>query len=145
MHFHSEIIIDRAPETVGAWLDDASNLPRWDRSVAQVIPTSSGQAAIGFTFDTIAPNGLRMSYRITDHVPLHHTTIALVGSPMFRVAIWRMRYDRVGAATRVACDVSLALRPRYLLLGIPLRLAQRSALARDLRQLKAAIEGDSAA
>lgn len=51
---------------------------KWDRSVARVEPTSSGETAVGFTFDTIAPSGLRMSYRITANEPDKGSSIELV-------------------------------------------------------------------
>jgi hypothetical protein len=140
MHFTSDVVVERSQRQVAAFFDEPENLAKWDRSVAKVVPTSDGTTAVGFTFDTIAPSGLRMSYRITEHVPEEWTSIALENSPMFREAVWRMAYETVPIGTRIRCDVTFTLRPRYWFLIIPLLLTQRSALRRDLSLLKDAIE-----
>jgi hypothetical protein len=140
MYFTSDVIVKRSQRQVAAFFAEPANLARWDRSVAQVVPTSDGAAAVGFTFDTIAPSGLRMSYRITEHVPEERTLIALERSPMFGKALWGMSYQTVPAGTRIRCDVTFTVRPRYWLLIIPLLLTQRRALRRDLTFLKVAIE-----
>ena len=61
MHFTSDVIVERSQRQVDAFFAEPANLAKWDRSVAQVIPTSTGETAVGFTFDTIAPSGMRMS------------------------------------------------------------------------------------
>ena len=143
MHFQSTVLVERPLDSVIEFFDDPQNLVKWDRSVARVEPTSSGETAVGFTFDTIAPTGLRMSYRITAHEREKGSSIELVSSKMFRSAVWRMRYEPVGAGTAVTCHVDFRLRPVFLFLAIPLLLTQRKALARDLQFLKQAIEAAS--
>ena len=59
---------------------------------------------------------------------------------MFRAALWCLSYEKLPSGTRIRCDVTFTLRPRYSLLIIPLLLTQRRALRRDLTFLKAAIE-----
>jgi len=140
MRFTSEVTVACSLAEVAAFLDDPSNLARWDRSVARVEPTSSGTSAVGFTFDTVAPSGMRMSYEITEHEPLRHTRIELRGSRMFRRAVWRMQYDAVPVGSRIICQVDFQLRGLYLALIVPLVLLQRSALRRDLQCLKQALE-----
>jgi len=140
MHFQSHTVVERSLQTVAAFFADGQNLVKWDRSVAKVEPTSSSTAAVGTTFDTVAPNGLRMSYRITAHDPESHSTIELMPSKMFTRAVWRLQYDRVAVGTRITCDVDFTLRPLYWFLALPLMLSQKKALARDLRCLKEAIE-----
>ena len=140
LHFESDIVVERSSRDVAEFFDEPSNLAKWDRSVARVEPTSTGHTAVGFTFDTIAPTGLRMSYRITEHEPERQSTIELVSSRMFRTAVWRMRYDPVPGGTRITCAVDFTLRPLYFFLVVPLVMTQRRALARDLSYLKAAIE-----
>jgi len=140
MHFHSAVTVARPLAAIATFFEDPANLGRWDRSVAQVVPTSPGPVAAGYSFDTISPSGMRMSYRITAHESLRGSTIALVSSPYFRRASWEMRYESVPAGTRIDCSVDFTLRPRAFLLAVPLLLTQRRALARDLSFLKAAIE-----
>jgi hypothetical protein len=143
MHFEAHIDVDRSPEAVAAFFEVPENLARWDRSVARVVPTSTGGPADGITFDTVAPSGMRMSYRVTEHEPGRSWTIDLVSSPMFKAAIWGMRCDPTATGSRITCVVDFTLRPLYWLLAIPLLLTQRKALGRDLASLKQAIESDA--
>lgn len=140
MHFESHIVVDRSLQVVTEFFADAQNLVKWDRSVARVEPTSSGTAAVGFTFDAIAPSGLRMSYRITAHDPERYSIIELMTSKMFKRAAWRLQYDRVAGGIQITCGVEFVLRPLYWFLAVPLIVSQRKALARDLQSLKEAIE-----
>lgn len=100
---------------------------------------------MGFTFDTLAPSGMRMSYRITEHDAERGSTIELISSAVFRTAVWQMTYDAVPSGTRITCSVDFTLRPRSFYLIVPLALMQRKALSRDLAYLKQAIEGASVA
>jgi hypothetical protein len=113
MQFTSEVVVERSRSQVAAFFAEPNNLAKWDRSVAQVIPTAEGTAAVGFTFDTIAPSRLRMSYRITDHVPEESTSVALESSPKFRDAIWyndlRARPDRHAHPMRRQLHAAAAL------------------------------------
>jgi hypothetical protein len=70
----------------------------------------------GFTFDTIAPSGMRMSYRITEHEPRRHTTIELCESRMFRRALWRIQYAPAPGASAMKelhSDGTSAMSMRY--------------------------------
>jgi hypothetical protein len=140
MHFQSDIVVNRSVDAVTTFFDDPQNLVEWDKSVARIEPTSSGETAVGFTFDTFAPNGQRLSYRITEHEPGRQSTIELMPSKMFKRAIWVMRYDRLSSGTRITCEVYFTLRPQFFFLVLPLLLTQRKALARDMTSLKTAIE-----
>jgi hypothetical protein len=142
MHFQSDIVVERPLEAVTKFFDDPQNLVKWDKSVAKIEPTSSGETSVGFTFDTIAPNGQRLSYRITAHDPGRGSTIELMPSKMFKRAIWIMRYDQLPSGTKITCEVDFTLRARYCFLVLPLILTQRKALARDLRSLKDSIKAN---
>lgn len=143
MHFEAHIDVDRRPNEVAAFFEVPQNLARWDRSVARVVPTSTGGPADGVTFDTVAPSGMRMSYQVTEHVPGRHWTIDLVSSKMFKAAIWGMRCDPTATGSRITCVVDFTLRPLYYFLALPLLMTQRKALGRDLESLKKAIESDA--
>jgi hypothetical protein len=92
----SSILVMQTVDHVWAFFEDISNLPKWDRSVARVVPTSPGPIGLGYTFDTIAPSrgsgaqkeGLRMSYRITEIAPKQRYSVLLVVSTMFKDALW---------------------------------------------------------
>jgi hypothetical protein len=140
MHFQSTIVVRRTLGEVATFFDDPFNLPKWDKSVARIEVTSSGPPAVGFTFDTIAPSGMRMSYRIAAHEPDRGTAIELTDSRMFKRAVWVMKYDAVPDGTKITCEVDFALRWLYTFLVVALLVAQKTALRRDLTYLKAAIE-----
>src|SRR5215831_17356760 len=96
MHLQAAIVVARTNEQVWRFFTEPSNLAKWDRSVAQVILTSSEPFGVGSTFDTIAPvptsrsrnEGMRMSYRITEYVPRCQTHIRLTNSRIFTFAEW---------------------------------------------------------
>jgi hypothetical protein len=140
MQFESQIEVARDLQDVARFFDDPLNIARWDKSVARVIPTSTGPTGVGSTFDTIAPSGMRMSYRIIEHEP-DHGAAELMESRIFRQAVWRMQLTPVPGGTRVICRLEFRLRPRYLLLIVPLLLTQRRALQSDLVSLKQVLEG----
>lgn len=145
LHFSADIIVSQSHQQVVALFDDPYFLPKWDRSVEQIIPTSPSQdAVVGFTFDTIAPKkrwqkqGLRMSYRIIEHTQGYQTKIRLEHSNMFKDAIWTMRFEAVDGGTLVTCLVDLKLKNRYIWLAPMLRW-NKKALLTDMLFLKEAI------
>lgn len=146
VHLHSSIIVPQPPEQVWALFEDPYFLPKWDRSVAEIIPTSGDHhAAVGFTFDTIAPKkpwqkeGLRMSYRITENIPGYQTKIKLESSPMFKEAVWTMRFEAApNGGALITCLVDLELKLRYIFMA-PLLWLNKSALLTDLSILKGVI------
>ena len=146
MHLDSHIIVEQSVEQVWALLNDPYFLIKWDRSVEQVIPTSDNHSEVaGFTFDTIAPKkkgqkeGMRMSYRIIEHIPGYQTKILLESSNMFKSAIWTMRVEATNEGTLITCEVDLKLKPKYFILG-PVLFFNKKALVTDLKFLKKAIE-----
>jgi len=149
VRMQSEITVRRSNDEVWRFFSDPANLARWDRSVARVVVTSSEPFGVGSTFDTIAPTrkssrkeGMRMSYRITDHAPLHYVKILLTDSSMFAHAEWTMSTDPSTEGVRITCQLEFTLRPMFSFLLPILLLTQRSAFRRDLTHLKRAIESD---
>jgi Polyketide cyclase / dehydrase and lipid transport len=148
MHLRATIAVGRTNNQVWTFFRDASNLARWDRSVAQVIPTSPEPFGVGSTFDTIAPvrrsrspkQGLRMSYRITEYVPNQHMTTLLTNSSMFTFAEWTMTTDPIAEGVRITCQLDCLMKPQYSFLALVLLLTYKRAFRRDLTCLKQAIE-----
>lgn len=145
MILNSSIEIPQNPDQVWALFNDPYFLPKWDRSVEKIIPTSQDHAtAVGFTFDTIAPKkqwqkeGLRMSYRIIEHIPGYQTKIRLEKSSTFKEAVWTMRFEAVNTGTLISCAVDLHLWPSRLLLA-PLLRMNKKALFVDMVILKKVI------
>ena len=148
MHLQAAIVVAQTNEQVWRFFTEPSNLAKWDRSVAQVIPTSSEPFGVGSTFDTIAPaprsrsrkEGMRMSYRITEYVPNHQMNIRLSHSRMFKYAEWVMTTEDVSEGVRITCQLEGTLRLRYSFLLPVFLLTYKGAFRRDLTSLKQAIE-----
>ena len=148
MHLHAAIVVARTNEQVWRFFSEASNLAKWDRSVAQVIPTSSEPFGVGSTFDTIAPvpksrsrkEGLRMSYRIMEYVPNRQVNIRLTNSHLLTFAEWIMATEACAKGVRITCRLECALSLQYCFLLPVLLLTYRGAFRRDLTYLKQAIE-----
>jgi hypothetical protein len=148
MHLQAAIVVAQTNDQVWRFFTVPSNLAKWDRSVTQVIPTSSEPLGVGSTFDTIAPvptsrsrkAGLRMSYRITEYVPNHQVNIQLTHSSMFTSAQWIMTTEDVSEGVRITCQLEGILRLRYSFLLPVFLLTYKGAFRRDLTSLKQAIE-----
>ena len=152
MRLEASIVVPQTNEQVWRFFEDYSNLAKWDRSVAQVVPTSAAPFGVGSTFDTIAParkssgkEGLRMSYRVTEYMPNHHVNILLTYSPMFTFAEWVIATESLSEGVRITCQLDFALRPRRSFLLPVLLLTYRGAFRRDLTYLKQAIEQNECA
>lgn len=153
MHLQAAIVVARTNEQAWRFFDDPLNLAKWDRSVAQVILTSTEPFGVGSTFDTIAPvprsrsekAGMRLSYRITEYVPRRQTKIQLIESHMFKYAVWIMTTEDVAGGVRITCQLDATLRPRYSFLFLVLLMTHKGAFRRDLTYLKQAIELNEAA
>jgi len=146
MHLESNIIVNQSTQQVWDLFEDPYFLVKWDRSVEQIIPTSQSPAgAVGFTFDTIAPRkpgqkqGLRMSYRIIEHIPDYQTKIALERSNMFKEAIWTMRIEPAMNGSLITCLVDLKVKFKYFFMR-PLIYIYRKGILTDLKILKGVIE-----
>jgi hypothetical protein len=140
MHLESSVVVSQTIDQVWAFFVDPANLPKWDRSVATVIPTSPDIAGVGSTFDTIAPSGMRMSYRIIDIMPEQRASIRLVSSTMFKEALWTFIFEPVADEVRIICQVDLSPRLRYSFLIPVLLFTYKHAFRRDLTCLKQALE-----
>jgi len=148
MHLQADIVVARTNEQVWSFFGELANLVRWDRSVAQVIPTSGEPFGVGSTFDTIAPAprsrpgkaGARLSYRCTEYVPNCQVKLLLTNSHMFKYAEWTMTTDDMAGGVRITCQLDAILRLRYSFLLLVLLLTYKQAFRRDLTSLQHAIE-----
>ena len=138
MHLQSEIVVPQNIEQVSKFFYEPSNLAKWDRSVAETIPTSAEGVAES-TFDTIAPSGMRMSYKVIELEYGKKAKILLTESKMFKEAIWQFLFDVAEGGTRITCQVDFKVRARYFFLG-PVLYLTRKALFRDLTFLKIALD-----
>lgn len=150
MQLSSDIVIDRTPQQVWAFLGDPANVAKWDRGVASVEEGSAAQRGVGFEFDTIAhdrldlPDRGRMSYRIREVDPVAGFCVVELTSKtgnarFFKSAVWQFHVRPEGAASRLTCTAVFELRLRYCFLA-PLLYWKRDAILLDLTLLKSAVE-----
>ncbi|MDR6318307.1 SRPBCC family protein [Actinoplanes couchii] len=138
MRLESSIVVAQGADQVWEFLaDPVRTTPRWDRSIAEVIPRSTGPLGVGWEATTVSPGGKRQDFRVTVWEPVSELSFALLGSPMFRHAELRFHLTGTPAGTRI--DHVLDFAPRLPLLGSLLRLTSRRALDTDLALLKRAL------
>ena len=149
IHLRSATVVNLSPEESWSFFQNPHNLAEWDRSVARVEPTSSGEVGLGYTFDTIAPpqpgqkEGMRMSYRVTKFVSPQRAEISLVNSPMFQEAVWAMIVEPVSEGTRIISEVRFVPKLQYSFLVPVLLFTSKDALGTDMKYLKACMEAAS--
>lgn len=139
MHLQSKIIVEQNIKQVTDFFYEPSSLAKWDKSVAEMIPTSSSENAVGSTFDTIAPSGMRMNYEIIGMKSGRSVKIKLNNSKMFKTAIWHFEFEPVQQKTLITCHVYFTTRLKYIML-YPVLYFTKSALLRDLNFLKEALD-----
>lgn len=138
MHLESEIIVPQTVDQVNEFFYEPTSLAKWDRSVKQMVPTGTNENGVA-TFDTIAPSGMKMSYRVIDLVPGKSNTVALENSKIFKEAIWKFMFDAVPGGTKITCYIDFKLRLKYFFMG-PVLYFTRNALFRDLKFLREALD-----
>jgi hypothetical protein len=139
MHLQSKIWVDQNIERVTGFFYDPASLPKWDRSVSEMIPTSQTSDSVGSTFDTIAPSGLKMSYKIIEFESSKRSVkILLTHSKMFKRAIWHFHFDPEKNGTQISCHIYFTPRFQYFFL-YPVLYVNKNALLRDLNFLKVSL------
>lgn len=152
MELEARIRIDRSPEQVWKYLGNPANVANWDRGVASVEEADSSPRGVGFEFDTVAHDRLklsdrgRMSYRVSEVNPeagrcVVELTSRTGNARFFKTAAWRFEVKAADQGSLLICTASFALRGRYFFLG-PILYLKRSAILLDLTLLKSAIEAE---
>lgn len=137
--------VDLPAPRVWDYMRDPHHMAEYDRSVARVEMTSPKPYGVGTTFETISPvrrsgRTTRTSYRVCEIVEGERAASELVGSRVFRRAVWEVRVPPAEDGTAVAVAVDFAVRPLFFFVAVVLRLAQRNLLATDMRVLHDALE-----
>ncbi len=138
MHLQSKILVDQDIEQVTNFFYEPSTLAKWDKSVAEMIPVSGTTDAVGSTFDTISPSGMRMNYEIIEFNSDRSVKIQLNNSKMFKKAIWHFEFEPVEEKTLVTCHVYFTMMPKYAIM-YPVLYLNKRALFRDLNFFKEAL------
>jgi hypothetical protein len=146
MRLGSSIVIHRPLEAVWAYMGDVSNIPKWDRGVADVAYEPTGMTGVGSEFETVADvnapgdvsrNG-RMSYRIEAIASeRNECTVELTSrdgnARFFKRASWTFRAVGTPSGTLLTCSVHFVLRVQWLVLA-PILYLLRGAITRDLER-----------
>ncbi|MBB4685875.1 SRPBCC family protein [Amycolatopsis jiangsuensis] len=130
-------VVDQGIDQVWSFLSDPATAPRWDRSIAEVIPHSTGAPGVGWEATTVSPDGKRQRFRISHYRPPTGFAFVLLESSMFRYAELRFQLEPMTPGTRITHTIDLRL--RNPLLKPILRAVSRRALARDFEALTAAL------
>ena len=138
MHLQSKILAEQSIDQVKSFFYEPSSLAKWDKSVAEMIPTAATENAVGSTFDTISPTGMRMNYEVIE-LNDRSVTIQLNNSKMFKKAIWHFEFEPVGEKTLVSCHVYFTMMLKYAFL-YPVLYLNKKALFRDLKFFKAELD-----
>ncbi|WP_433512178.1 SRPBCC family protein [Nonomuraea sp. CA-143628] len=141
MQLNSSIVVPQDIRQVWRFLGDPLTAPRWDRSIAEVVPLSTAPVGVGYEAMTVAPSGKRQRFRITQYDAERELAFVLLESRLFRRAELRFRLDRVPDGTRILHRIDLDLRSP--LLAPVLRLTTRKALGTDMEYLREALERDT--
>src|SRR5262245_55908971 len=103
----AEVVIDRPPDEVFAFIADARNRPQWDRSVDGEDLTSPEPVGVGSTVRTTMTSmgrELEWSWRITDHQPPARQRIESTDGPFPMSLAWDL--EPAGAGTRARFAIS---------------------------------------
>lgn len=152
MRLESSVVIRKAPEEVWNFLEDVSNVAKWDRGVAAVRVTSTFPAGIGSEFDTLpyprregeGTEWGRMSYRVTEWDKAGHSCVVKLinrtgNARFFSSAAWLTRVEPAPEGSRVVSRVDFTLRLRYAFLA-PVLYVKRRAILTDLQCLRRVLE-----
>jgi Polyketide cyclase / dehydrase and lipid transport len=152
MELRSNILIERSPERIWAFLGDPANVAKWDLGVAEVEEKVFLPRGVGYEFDTIAhdwlnlPDKGRMSYRISEvNEDAGRCVVELKSrtgnARFFKTAAWQFEVRPSTEGALLTCSAIFALRLRYIFLA-PLFYFKRNAILMDLTLLKHVIESE---
>jgi Polyketide cyclase / dehydrase and lipid transport len=134
MQLSSSIVVPQDIGQVWQFLSDPLTAPRWDRSIAEVVPLSTAPVGMGYEAMTIAPSGKRQRFRIIRYDAERELAFVLLQSRLFRRAELSFRLGRVPDGTSILHQIELDLRSP--LLAPVLWLTSRGALRTDLEYLR---------
>ena len=153
MGLESTIVIRRKAEDLWRFLANPLNLPQWDKGVAAVEVNQTTPLGVGLEFTTVGypgsgPDRGRMTYRVTradlEARDCRAELISRAGNARFmRAAAWSQRVEDAPEGSRVTFLTEFRVRRSYLWLALVLCVIGRSALRKDLVNLKDVLEKDA--
>jgi polyketide cyclase/dehydrase/lipid transport protein len=140
--FANTEIINASPDLVFGFLADFENVPIWNYAIEATTQVSPGPVGVGTVYRQIRslPTRSEEGFEVTKFEPVHQLAIDGPIGPYQMRASYRL--EPTGHATKLTNNVHLEPLPgplnRLALLGIP---KVRSAMAKNLAQLKQVLEG----
>lgn len=139
MQFTSAITVPQDRAIVRDFLSNPNNSSKWDKSIKEVVLPPTGFTGQGCKVETVAPNGLRQSFIVSDFEPPSFFKFKLLSSSVFEEADLSFLLEVVEGGTLIVHTINIELRRSRFLLYPVLLLTQKKALARDMNYLKEAL------
>ena len=136
----SSIVVRRPLDDVWTFLTSLHNVPKWDRSIARAVQTTSGPMDVGAVVETTSPSGKRQSFRVTVFDRPRRLAFRLLRSPLFRSAELIFTLEGTDGGTRVTHQIDMRARLVFAWLFAVFGMVGRGALATDLDYLRRSLE-----
>jgi carbon monoxide dehydrogenase subunit G len=139
--FEREIVIDRPPAEVFAYLSDLANVPEWQGSVVELRPEADAELREGARFTEVrrvAGKRIESTIEVAVLEPGRELTLRVVEGPVPGTV--RHLVEPEGDATRLTVKGELAGGGLRSLAGPLLERAARREAEGDLRRLKQTLE-----
>jgi uncharacterized membrane protein len=140
------IDVDRPPEDVFGYLEDAENNPHWIPNMRSCRWTTPAPVGVGSRYEqTSAFLGrlIRTSFEVTEHEPGHRVTIESREGSSFPIKVMRIVEPRADGGSRVT-ELVEGDASRFYAIATPLLRAMVTRnIRRDYRNLKRVLERGS--
>jgi uncharacterized membrane protein len=139
--FEQEIVIERPPGEVFAYLSDLANLPEWQSSIVEIRREDDGPLREGARFTEVrrvAGRRIESTIEVATLVPGREFALRVVEGPLPGTV--RHRVSAEGGATRLTVRGELGGGGLRSLAGPLLERAARHEAKSDLRRLKQVLE-----
>ena len=140
--FEQEVVIDRPPADVFAYLTDLAHLPEWQGSVQEIVPDEDGPLEEGACFTEVrrvAGKRIESRLEVGALAPGRELTLRVVSGPVPGTV--RHLLEPAGDGTRLRVVGELAGGGLRGLAGPLLERAARREAEADLGRLKQVLEG----
>jgi len=137
------IDVDRPPDEVFAYLEDAENNPRWIPNMRSCRWTTPAPVAVGSRYEQTSAflgRRIRTSFEVTEHEPGHRVTIESREGSSFPITVTRIVEPRADGGSHVI-EVVDGDASRFYAIATPLLRAMVTLnVRRDYRNLKRVLE-----
>ncbi len=140
------IDVDRPPEQVFGYLEDAENNPRWIPNMRSCRWTTPAPVAVGSRYEQTSEflgRRVQTSFEVTEHEPGHRLTIESREGSSFPIKVTRIVEPRAAGGSHVTELVEGDASGFYSIATPLLRAMVARNVRRDYRNLKRVLERDT--